>query len=209
MVVFSKGLLIAGLAWLLLSFIKFALALIPSRWRSNPAPALGKAGSGIAYSFTGAMSPSKKESAYMHLPTYTAGLIFHIGLFSAILFLFIMLIGTSLPDWLSKVFLVVFAAGSLCGSGILIKRIFSPILKSISNADDFISNIMVTGFQLVSALVAWNTDFIDVLFIYSFVLAVYIPLGKLRHSFYFFSSRIALGIYYGTRGVWNKKSDLL
>ncbi len=45
----------------------------------------GAAGAGIVYSFTGAMDPRKKESAYLHLPTYTAGLIYHLGTFVSFL----------------------------------------------------------------------------------------------------------------------------
>ena len=45
-------------------------------------PASGKERTAVAYSFTGAMSPLKKESAFLHLPTYSAGLIYHRGLSS-------------------------------------------------------------------------------------------------------------------------------
>lgn len=38
----------------------------------------------ICYSCIGAMSPMQKESAHLHLPTYTAGIFFHIGNFLAI-----------------------------------------------------------------------------------------------------------------------------
>ena len=37
----------------------------------------------IIYSFTGAMSPNKKESSFLHMPTYLAGIIYHLGTFMA------------------------------------------------------------------------------------------------------------------------------
>ena len=47
----------------------------------------GDVGGSIKYSYTGAMSPLKKESAFLHLPTYAAGILYHIGTFLS-LFLF-------------------------------------------------------------------------------------------------------------------------
>ena len=46
----------------------------------------GSVKKGIIYSFTGAMSPTAKESAYLHLPTYVAGLLYHAGIFTSLLF---------------------------------------------------------------------------------------------------------------------------
>ncbi|MDX2415215.1 MAG: hypothetical protein QNK33_08485 [Bacteroidales bacterium] len=201
----SKWIFIAALAYLLLAFIRFAVGVLPSKWRTNPAPPLGKKWPAVAYSFTGAMSPTKKESAYLHLPTYTAGMIFHIGLFTAVLNIFILLFGIKLPDTIRYVFAALFTLGALCGIAILIKRFLKPVLKAISNPDDFISNTLVTVFQIISCLAVFDIRFINVLFIYSAVLLLYIPVGKLRHSFYFFSSRIALGFFYGSRGVWSTK----
>ncbi len=201
----SKWIFIASLAYLLLAFIRFAVGVLPSKWRTNPAPPLGKKWPAVAYSFTGGMSPTKKESAYLHLPTYTAGMIFHIGLFTAVLYTFLLLFGFILPDTLRYIFAGLFTLGALCGIAILIKRFLKPVLKAISNPDDFFSNILVTVFQIISCLTVFDIRFISVLFIYSAVLLLYIPVGKLRHSFYFFSSRIALGFFYGSRGVWSTK----
>jgi hypothetical protein len=43
------------------------------------------------------------------------------------------------------------------------------------------------------------------LFIYAAFLFLYIPFGKLKHTVYFFSSRIYLGKFFGKRGVWPVK----
>ena len=203
---YSFWLLILAFLYLLVSFIGFARKELPARWRKNPAPPLGKEGPAIAYSYTGAMSPLKKESAYLHLPTYTAGLVFHAALFSAILTLFMLLSGIVLPDIAVLILSCVFALGVLSGLGIFIKRIFKPVLRSISNPDDFISNLLVTGFQLMCLLAINISDLRAALYIYSAILLFYLPLGKLKHSFFFFTSRIALGKYYGARGVWKTKS---
>ena len=47
----------------------------------------GNTSKGIAYSNTTAMLPQNKESAYLHIPGYAAGMLFHIGTFVS-LFLF-------------------------------------------------------------------------------------------------------------------------
>ena len=200
--------LYAALFYLFASFVVFTIKLLPLKWGKNPAPPLGRVMPAIIYSFTGAMSPAKKESAYLHLPTYFAGLVFHIGLFVAMLNLFALLIGADLPGWVEIVFLIVFTSGFLCGLGILLKRFTSNLLKSISNPDDYISNLLVNGFLAINALDILLPEIRYILYLFSALLIFYLPLGKLKHSFFFFSSRIALGIFYGSRGVWKTKSFL-
>lgn len=168
----------------------------------NPSIAKGKENPAIAYSFTKAMSPFKKESAYLHLPTYTAGMIFHLGTFFCFLCLAVFFVNFSLPDWfryLASAFVITAAAS---GTGLLIKRMVNVKLRSFSNPDDYFSNILVIGFQILTVLAFFRQDIVPVLFIYSSVMFLYIPVGKLKHTFYFFTDRIHLGKYYGKRGVW-------
>ena len=53
---------------------------------------------GIVYANTTAMLPQNKESAYLHLPSYAAGVLFHIGIFTSFLVFLL-----SFYDLLSKV----------------------------------------------------------------------------------------------------------
>lgn len=205
MTIYSWVLLVA-LFYLLLAFILFAIKILPSKWRTNPAPPLGRKWPAVFYSFTGAMSPAKKESAYLHLPTYTAGMLFHIGLFVSMLNLLLVFLGISYTSVLVYVLSIFFIIGAVCGMAILIKRLISPLLRKISNPDDYISNVLVTGFQIFSILAINNSAFINLLYLYTAIMLLYLPIGKLRHSFFFFTSRIALGFFYGTRGVWGLKS---
>jgi len=39
-------------------------------------------------------------------------------------------------------------------------------------------------------------------FVVAVVMFLYVPLGKIRHCFFFFYARILLGLFYGKRGVW-------
>ena len=165
----------------------------------------GNIGAATRYSFTGAMNPVKKESAYLHFPTYTAGLLYHIGTFLSI-FIFILLLFKVEPQgWLSWLFIGTLTISGLSGLGILIKRMTNKELRALSNPDDYISNLLVTTFQLISAIVLYWVTFFPVYFITVSVLLLYLPIGKLKHTIYFFAARYHLGVFYGWRGVWPPK----
>ncbi len=182
----------------LIQFFKVILSGMPKDF-SHP---LGKTLPAIFYSFTGAMSPTKKETAYLHLPTYTAGIIFHIGTFWGIFCLIILFFNIQLPEWLELTSSILLTISAICGLSILIKRIIISKLRNLSNPDDYISNILVTVFHILLAITILNNQILPVLLIYSTVLFLYLPIGKLRHTIYFFTSRIHLGFFYGWRGVW-------
>jgi hypothetical protein len=102
---------------------------------------LGNTQKAIRYSFTGAMNPVRKESAFLHLPTYTAGILYHIGTFlSAFLFILILL-KYKPPSFTNYVILIFLIVSGFSGLAILIKRLTNKKLRFLSNPDDYISNI--------------------------------------------------------------------
>jgi nitrate reductase gamma subunit len=152
------------------------------------------------------MNPAKKESAFLHLPTYTADILYHLGSFVSVLILILNLlipITTGSGFWLLSTFLFV---SGICGLAILIKRIGKPSLRSLSNPDDYLSNLLVTLFQLSTALSLLLPTVRPVYFIVSAILFFWFPFGKLRHAIYFFAARYHLGLFFGRRGVWPPKS---
>jgi hypothetical protein len=165
----------------------------------------GHIGKAVRYSFTGAMSPRVKESAYLHLPTYLAGIIYHIGTFLAIFIFVLVLFNVWLSGWIMWMLAAVFLSSGICGIGILIKRISKYELRSLSNPDDYISNILVTAFQFISALTLIDSSYLSVYYILTSALLLYFPLGKLKHAVYFFAARYHLGFFYGWRNVWPPK----
>jgi uncharacterized membrane protein YhaH (DUF805 family) len=186
----------------LANFCYHLIRLIRSGKPYDYAPGAGKTGPAIRYSFTGAMSPLKKESAYLHLPSYIAGIIYHLGSFLSIL-LFILNWFINLSFGLFTGILAICLLVSVCcGIGILTKRIIDINLKNLSNPDDYLSNILVTSFQLLTALTLIMDTFTPVYYIMSSLLLLYFPLGKLKHAIYFFAARYHLGFFYGWRGVW-------
>ena len=166
----------------------------------------GNLKSAIAYSFVGAMNPLKKESAYLHLPTYSAGILYHVGTFISIVVFFLLLFHFSFAysiQWILACFLT---ASVVSGLGIFLKRISLKKLRSLSNPDDYISNVLVTMFQLLTLISIINQAFSPFYFISAGLLFLYLPLGKLKHSLYFFAARYHLGFFYGWRGIWPDKS---
>ena len=160
----------------------------------------------IGYSFTGAMNPLKKESAFLHLPTYTAGLLYHTGTFICFALFFLLLFNIRFTNSIQWILICVLTASSLSGSGIFVKRIALGKLRHLSNPDDYISNLIVTGFQILTLIVLAEESFSPYYFICISLLFLYLPLGKLKHSLYFFAARYHLGFFYGWRGIWPLKS---
>ena len=162
---------------------------------------------GIRYSFTTAMNPAKKESAFLHLPTYFSGIMYHLGVFFTLLLFVVMIFrgttaGLPLSYWLAVVPIV----GGGAGAWLLIKRLADPMMRRLSTPDDYISNLLVTLFQL-TAVLSLLTEGNTMLFLLSGgMLLLYFPLGKLKHAIYFFAARYYLGVFYGSRAVWSKPS---
>jgi nitrate reductase gamma subunit len=165
----------------------------------------GNVASSIQYSFTGAMNPLKKESAYLHLPTYAAGIFYHLGTFLSISLFFLIWTDVNFPGiliFLIETFLII---SFLCGTGILIKRMVKKGLRDLSDPDDYISNLLVTIFQIMTGLVLLMHHLVPAYFIMASLLLIYFPFGKLKHAIYFFAARYHLGFFYGWRGIWPPK----
>lgn len=165
----------------------------------------GDIGKSIGYSYTGAMSPTKKESAYLHLPTYIAGLSYHMGTFLS-LFLFVFFIIGIYPTGIFVLIIsTILIISGVSGLGILIKRVSKDQLRTLSNPDDYISNLLVTLIQFMTVALLYLPQSIPYYFILVSIFFLYLPIGKLKHVVYFFAARYHLGFFYGWRGVWPPK----
>ena len=164
----------------------------------------------VIYSNTLAMLPNQKESAYLHLPTFTAGVLFHIGTFIALSFfvVFFFLDIAVFQEYttllilatLTELFLVISMA---CGLILLLKRIFSKKLQALSSLDDSVSTFLTMLFQFVTIYYLLQGDsFAMKYYILTSIFFLYIPVGKLRHVVYFFAARYQLGFFYGWRNSW-------
>lgn len=125
----------------------------------------------------------------MNPVSYAAGIAYHLGIAAAFARVFI-------P---SRALSALALLGAVAGCALLAKRIVKPHLRGLSNADDFVSNLLATGFAALAAgapatsrLLPWALA----------ALLVYIPLGKIRHCVFFFLSRYHLGAFFGRRGTF-------
>ena len=78
-------------------------------------------------------------------------------------------------------------------------------MRELSNPDDYISNFIVSVFHWATAGVLLSETLLSVYFLIAGILFLYIPVGKLKHTVYFFAARYHLGFFYGHRGVWPPK----
>lgn len=171
----------------------------------------GSVAKGVAYSNTAAMMPNQKESAYMHLPTYAAGIVFHLGIFLSLL-LFILLMIPPVEawlfsiEWLCALLAACLCVSTACGFMLFFKRIIKKEMRELSHLDDFVSNLSTTMFQLFTLLalcyLGGSRCVSTAYYLVCAWLFVYLPAGKLRHVLYYFSARFHLGFFYGWRNVW-------
>jgi len=162
----------------------------------HAAPA-GDPAAGVRYAFSGAMHPMAKESVREHLPSYAAGLAYHAGIFSALGLLALTLGEVTLPGLLRVLVQVLLGLGTLGGVTLLLKRLLKPELRGLSTPDDVLSNLLATTFVAL-ALLGPGTPWL----LSAILLLFYVPLGKLRHSLFFFVARRHLGAFFGRRGVF-------
>lgn len=156
---------------------------------------------GIIYAFGRAMLPWEKESAAKHLPTYFAGIFFHTGIFAALIYLFWRVFSLKLTAPLMSVFRIVLVVGFLSGIALLLKRVSLPVMKKISCPDDFVANVLVSLFVAGAFVGTLYEPFAPFFFLTAILMFLYMPLGKIRHCFFFFYTRVLFGYSYGRRGV--------
>jgi len=188
--------------------VSFALHFIRLIRLGRPRDLSAKAGNtntGIVYSFTSAMSPANKESAFLHLPTYTAGIVYHIATFVSLAAFILILFAVKMHQTLLIVFVLTAFAGTVSGVAMLVKRITDKKLRKLSNPDDYISNLLVTLFQLMTGLVLLTGSLYTTYMLITALMFLYMPVGKLKHIIYFFAARYHLGFFYGWRNVWPPK----
>jgi nitrate reductase gamma subunit len=148
------------------------------------------------------MSPAAKESAREHLPTWFAGVGYHLGIFAGLGYVALLLVGIEPEGTLRWGLRVLLLAGALCGIGLLAKRTLTPHLRGLSCPDDFLSNLLATAFV---ALACARTIFLrlDAAFLAeTMLLFLWVPLGKIRHCLFFFTTRYHSATHFGRRGTF-------
>lgn len=166
----------------------------------------GEVKKGIVYAFGKGMMPWEKESAGKHLSSYIGGIFYHLGVFVSFFSLGVTLVSVDLPALVLLFMRIVLAAGVISGAALLLKRIFSPQMRALSCPDDFAANIIVNIFILTALLHTFYAGITHFFFLAAVVMFLYMPLGKIRHCFFFFYTRILFGMFYGRRDILPPRS---
>lgn len=190
----------AGWSVVALTFLALRTRALGTR-RLFAAPA-GDPRAGIRYAFTGALSPTAKESARKHPFAWALGIGYHAGTFGAMTTLALAVAGERPAGWLGLPLAAVTLLGLSCGVALLAKRLWHAELRALSHPDDVVSNVLASGLSL-GALAWLGADAaLSGFLLWGTALLVYLPLGKLRHAAFFFLARRHLGAFFGRRGIF-------
>ena len=169
--------------------------------RTTYAHPRGSSFAGVVYAFGWGMLPWEKESAAKHIWTYIGGILYHLGILMAMLFLVTVLLGISLPRTLLQPVRILLVIGLASGLALLIKRILKPHMRSLSSGDDYLANSLVDLLLLLALATTFAETVLVPFSAVAIIIFIYIPFGKLRHCVFFFYNRVLFGDFFGKRGV--------
>jgi nitrate reductase gamma subunit len=141
-----------------------------------------------------------------------AGYIWHLGL-AIVLLLYIPHIefikGLTGLSWAGLPSDLILAIGGVTAAVMLVlfvRRLTHPVLRAISNADDYISWLvcflpLVTGFMAFAHLGPRYETMLAIHILSFEVFLIWFPFGKLMHAFFFIPTRAQNGAYFARRGV--------
>jgi len=141
-----------------------------------------------------------KESVSLHRPTMAGGALYHMAIFAGLAYVLwtALPLRISPPLWAFRPLLLV---GAVVGLSLFVKRTAKTHLRRLSCPDDFFANLFVDLFLVLALLHAYVPALEPALMAVSILLFVYIPLGKIRHCFFFFYTRLVFGLHFGRRGA--------
>ncbi len=150
----------------------------------------------------------EKKIKFQHYTGYA----WHIALLISVLFFaphilfFESVLGFGWPSLPNGIILIASAIALALLLALLIRRTMHPVLRKISNADDYISVIVViapiiTGILAFAHLGARYETLLAIHFLSVEALLVWFPFGKLMHTALTFPSRFEAGVTYGRKGV--------
>lgn len=150
----------------------------------------------------------KKATMYPKMMAY----VMHIGFFITV-FLFVPHIvffeGWSGLDWPglpNNVIYFVGVATVISAIALLVRRLTSPVLKLISNFDDYFSWFVtilpvVTGLLIPTRILFSYQDLLAIHILSVALLLIWLPFGKLGHTFLVFITRGTTGMVFERRGA--------
>lgn len=143
---------------------------------------------------------------------YSVGYVFHIGLFVVVIFygahmlFFKSIFGFGWPTLPNGVVTVAALVTVVALTFALVKRLTEPVLRRISNFDDYASWLvtvlpLLTGFAAKSNLWPLYETGLAVHLLSVWLLLIYFPFGKLMHAVWFVTARYTTGARFQRRGT--------
>jgi nitrate reductase gamma subunit len=210
---FARG---PGLQWALLIFLFGVLWRIVGAMFIMAKKDLSKprrrhtAGNGFGTIITRSLpaEPFEKRIRFQHL----SGYLWHVALFVAVLFFaphilfFKSVLGFGWPHLPNTIILATAAIATAVLVALVIRRATHPVQRLISNADDYISILLVllplvTGILAFAHVGARYETLLAVHLLSVEAMFVWFPFGKLMHTALTFPSRFEAGTSFGRRGA--------
>lgn len=140
------------------------------------------------------------------------GYSYHLGLFAVVLLFgphitfLASLFGFSWPGLPSSVITVIAVVTVTLFTGVLFRRVTSPVIRMLSNFDDYFSwfitmLVMLTGLATTAHVGARYETLLAIHILSVDLLLIWFPFGKLMHAFYIFPSRAINGAILARRGA--------
>jgi nitrate reductase gamma subunit len=152
--------------------------------------------------------PFKRATLYPKMLAY----VLHGGLF-VVVFLFVPhivffegFLGFGWPGLPNNVIYIAGVAAVVSGAALLVRRLTSPVLKLISNFDDYFSWFVtllpiVTGLLMPVRMGVRYETLLAIHILSVAVLMIWLPFGKLGHTFLVFVTRGTTGMVFERRGA--------
>ena len=162
----------------------------------------------VIYTRSFTAEPFKKATLYPKMLAY----VMHVGLF-AVVFLFVPhimffegFLGFDWPGIPNSVVYLFGVAAVVSGFALLVRRLTSPVLKLISNFDDYFSWLvtmmpLATGLLIPVRLGIRYETLLAIHILSVVLLMIWLPFGKLGHTFLVFITRGTTGMVFERRGA--------
>ncbi|MDJ0710528.1 MAG: nitrate reductase [Woeseiaceae bacterium] len=197
--------LVAGTIWRIVGIL-----LLKEKPDYSEPRARGGLGAALKVIYTRSFTakPFKAATLYPKMMAY----VMHLGLF-AVVFLFVPhimffegFLGFSWPGLPNNAIYVLGVASVVSSVALLVRRLTSPVLKLISNFDDYFSWFvatlpLVTGLIIPLRIGLRYEDLLAVHILSVVLLMIWLPFGKLGHTFLVFVTRGTTGMVFERRGA--------
>ena len=162
----------------------------------------GNSARGLLYIFTGAMTPTHKESIRLHPIKSAIGMVMHVGAVWVLIAVALLLVWPDAGLKLLALGRPAALAALAAGIYLFVRRAGSPNLRAMNTPDDYLAMFATCGLVGLAGVTPPSPEHLTPLLIYSGLLFIYLPLGKLRHAVFFFIARGDYGRRLGYRGVY-------